>query len=134
MEQWLIGCIAISFCFAAPKALVQAPPMTVNQLSESLRARPAGAEADALANKVRAWFGPDNLKKGPQPKVDRLAVAWAVEIPSSVSDRIVAVKSPERRIPLQRIGATDVYATVQPLANGRMKVDVRNVLTFSANS
>jgi hypothetical protein len=24
--------------------------------------------------------------------------------------------------------------SVQPLANGRMKVDVRNVLTFSANS
>lgn len=92
--------------------------MTVGELRAALAAKPTGAEAEALAGRVRTWFGAENLKKGPAPKVDGLSAAWAIEIPGAASEPIVATKSPDGRIPLQRIGATDVFAAVKSSENG----------------
>ena len=42
--------------------------MTPKQLEGTLAARPSGAEAAALAQTVRTWFGAENLKRGPNRK------------------------------------------------------------------
>jgi hypothetical protein len=39
------------------------------------------AEAHDLAVRVREWFGREELKNGPDPMVDELTVAWALEAP-----------------------------------------------------
>src|SRR5262245_56393215 len=66
--------------------------LTPGKLSQRLAAQPKGDDADKLADEIRAWFGKENLLKGPPPKVDGLEVAWAIESPGvSVAPRVVSV-------------------------------------------
>jgi len=92
--------------------------MTVNELRSALAAKPTGADAESLAAKVRTWFGADTLKKGPGPKVDGLSVAWAIEITGVAAEPTVTTKLVDGNFPLQRIGSTDVFATVKTYENG----------------
>ena len=92
--------------------------MTVTEFSEALKNR--GTDKRALAERVRTWFGAENLKRGPNPKTNELGVAWAIEaanIGKSGEPRVVS-EDGEFALPLKRIGSTDVYAAVVSLPEG----------------
>jgi enterochelin esterase-like enzyme len=96
--------------------------LTPTSLSAALSAKPAAAEADALAARIRTWFGgTENLLKGPAPKIEDLTVAWAIEAPG------LAANAPAPRVvsdvvaftmPLVKVGDSGLYAGVATLAHG----------------
>jgi enterochelin esterase family protein len=100
----------------------EAQALTPSSLSAALSAKPSGAEADALAGRIRAWFdGSANLVKGPAPKIDDLTVVWAIEAPG------LAANVPPPRVvsdvvafmmPLVKVGDSGLYAGVATLAHG----------------
>ncbi len=97
-------------------ALAQ-PPLTPTDLKSALS---SGGDKVALAEQVRAWFGADNLKRGANPKVNDLTVAWAIEVadlkageePRIVSDSGTFTQA------LQRVGTSDIYVAVSTLPEG----------------
>jgi enterochelin esterase family protein len=96
--------------------------LTPTSLSAALSAKPAAAEAEALAERIRVWFGgSESLVKGPAPKIDDLTVAWAIEAPG------LAANAPAPRVvsdvvaftmPLVKVGDSGLYAGVATLAHG----------------
>ena len=95
--------------------------LTPKTLQSALAAKPDGAAADALADRIRAYFGgSDNLLKGAAPRIDDLTVAWALEVPQlppNVTPRVVADVG-FLNLPLARVGAGSVYAAATTLAHG----------------
>ena len=90
-------------------------------LAAALAAKPAGAEAEQLAARIRAWFnGSPSLGNGPAPKIDELTVAWAIEAPGLPATAVPRVVSDvvAFTMPLVRVGDTAVYAGVATLAHG----------------
>lgn len=110
-----------------------APPLTPASLRTALAAQPAGEEAAALAGRVRALFGgADALAKGPNAKVEGLTVAWAIAAPGAGSAPQVVSSDGVVRLPLLRLGDTDVYAASVELPPGaamrwRYEVDSKPV-------
>ena len=118
--------IRTPFCFAAlllaSSALAQDAPLTPKALETALAAKPQGADADRLADRIRSYFGAEALLKGSAaPKIDELTVAWAVEIPNLPADapapRVVS-DAVHFTMPLVKVGSAGVYAGVATLANG----------------
>src|SRR2546423_1357890 len=66
-------------------------PLTPASLREALAAKPSGAEAEKLAERIRAYFGKEQLLKGPAPKTDELTVAWALESPDTSGPKVVSL-------------------------------------------
>ena len=95
--------------FAAPRASAEDPPLKPQTLSAALQADPKGADAEKLADGIRKWIGPDNLKKGSRARVDGLTAAWAMEAPGAKSVKIL-INNGKADQDLIRVGATDVYA------------------------
>jgi enterochelin esterase family protein len=96
--------------------------LDARSLAAALSAKPAGAEADALAGRIRTWFGgSENLVKGPAPKIDDLNVAWAIEAPGLVANapapRVVS-DVVAFTMPLVKVGDSGLYAGVATLAHG----------------
>jgi enterochelin esterase family protein len=81
-------------------------------LQAALAAKPTGAEADKLAEQIRAWFGKEELLKGAAPKIDDLTVAWAIEAPTAKAAPRVISSDAKIILPLNRIGNSEVYAAV----------------------
>ncbi len=92
--------------------------LTPKSLQNALAAKPAGAEAEKLAERIRAYFGKDNLPKGPAPKVDELTVAWAIEAPNATAAPRVMSDDGKFSQVLNRVGDTDVYAAAVTLPWG----------------
>jgi enterochelin esterase-like enzyme len=111
----LACCLALSL---SPQAQGQEPPLTPKTLQRALAARPAGAAAEQLAERIRATFGRENLLKGANPKIDALAVAWAVEVPEAGSAPKVVSEDGKFVLALRRIGDTPVYAAAATLPEG----------------
>lgn len=87
-------------------------------LQKALAANPRGADADKLAEQIRAWFGKEALIKGAPPKIDDLMVAWAIEAANAkAAPRVVSLDGKFTQ-PLNRVGTTDVYAAVAELKHG----------------
>src|SRR3954462_7815446 len=112
----------IVICSVAVAALAQpAAPLTPKSLQAALAAKPEGAEADALAERIRAYFGgSEALMKGGAPKIDELTVAWALEAPQlapNVPVRVVADVG-SLNLPMVKVGTTGVYAAVANLSHG----------------
>ena len=96
--------------------------LTPKTLEAALAAKPSGADAERLAARIRTYFGgTEALTKGAAPKIDELAVAWAVEAPVPPANgapvRVVADVG-GFSLPLARVGETAVYAGVARLAHG----------------
>jgi enterochelin esterase family protein len=91
--------------------------LTPQSLAARAKARLSGEEAEALAQRVREWFGKASLPIGPTPKVDGLDVAWAIEAPGAVAAEVVAVGG-NFRLPLVRLGQTNVFAAATSLPDG----------------
>ncbi|MBV9863715.1 MAG: hypothetical protein JO316_00040 [Abitibacteriaceae bacterium] len=119
MNFWtsvVLGAALITVTTVGVKA--QEPPLTPEGLRAALAARPTGEQATQLADKVRNWFGRDNLAKGPRPKVAGLDTAWAIEAAGDNIAPAVVAADGAFRLPLTRIGTTDVYAGSALLPEG----------------
>ncbi|MDQ3815099.1 MAG: enterochelin esterase, partial [Armatimonadota bacterium] len=92
--------------------------LTPQSLRATLAAKPSGDEASRLAEKVRTWFGKGNLATGAKPKIDALNVAWAIEAAGENPAPAVVSEDGTFRLPLVRLGATDVYGASVELPNG----------------
>ena len=97
-------------------------PLTPATLGAALAASPQGADADRLAERVRALFGgADALAKGGPARIDELTVAWALEVPelppNSPAPRVVS-DVVHFTMPLTRIGSSGLYAGVATLSHG----------------
>jgi enterochelin esterase-like enzyme len=113
--------LLVCCCLSSSSAAQDSAALTPKILQAALAAKPEGAAADALAEKVKTYFGgPDVLVKGAPAKVDELTVAWALEVPQpppNVTPRVVADVG-FLSLPLTRIGTSDVYAAAAALAHG----------------
>lgn len=92
--------------------------LTPKALGVRLAAWPTVDDAERLAETIRAWFGKDNLSRGPAPKVDGLEVAWAIEVPGDAPAPRVVSEDGAFSLPLIRVGTTDVYAGAVSLPEG----------------
>ena len=98
-----------------------AAPLTAKALDRALAAKPAGAEADRLAERIRAAFGgTESLAKGAPARIDELTVAWAIEVPALPADSPPRVVSDvvHFNMALTKVGSGGVYAGVATLAHG----------------
>ena len=102
--------------FAQKSAHGSQAPLTHGELRQALQNAPMEADADRLAERIRSWFGRENILRGAAPKVDGLAVAWAIEAPSLKSDPLI--KSDRLLVRLNRVGVSNVYAAVAILPQG----------------
>ena len=95
--------------------------LTPKALQAALAAKPQGADAEKLAERIRAYFGgPENLKKGAAPKIDDLTVAWAFEAPELPANAVTRVVADVGSliVPMMKVGTGGVYAGAATLAHG----------------
>ena len=92
--------------------------LTASLLHELL-ADPDIPKATELADRIRVEVGADALEKGASPWESELTVAWAISAADAKQPPIVTsdVGLPFR-LPLRRLGSTDVYAGSSVLAEG----------------
>jgi enterochelin esterase-like enzyme len=115
----LVTIVALSGSFAQAQESHSLDPKT---LSAALAAKPDGAEADRLAERIRAYFGGRDVLMGGAPaRADELTVAFAIEAPNlpatGPAPRAVADHG-MFGLPLVRVGASGVYAGVATLTHG----------------
>jgi enterochelin esterase family protein len=105
---------ALAVALATVGASPVTPPRDPVALSDALKHE---RDKDGLADAIRQWFGPDELKRGPRPKISDLTVAWAIEAPGVERGKEPRVVSQDGSftLPLKRVGKTDVYAAVATL-------------------
>ena len=117
-----LATLAVTTLVLSGVADANAQTLTPKTLDEALTAKPAGADATALAERVRTYFGgTDVLVKGAPPKIDELAVAWAIDAtaaPANGATVKVVADVGGFILPLTRVGETSLYAGVAMLAHG----------------
>src|SRR5437870_5457470 len=122
MSGILLYCAVIQAAPGATDDQDGSAPLTPKTLATALAAQPTGADADRLAERVRADFGGrETLMKGAPPKIDELTVAWAIEsplLPATVTPRVAADVGNGFVLSLTPIGTTGVYAGVAALSHG----------------
>jgi enterochelin esterase-like enzyme len=120
--KWPIACVAGAL-FCSSVALAQ-EDATLNpkSLEVAIAAKPAGPDAERLADRIRSYFGGrDVLMRGAPARVDELTVAFALEVP-----QMPATSPPPRAVAdhgmfnlaLTRVGTSGVYAAVARLTHG----------------
>jgi enterochelin esterase-like enzyme len=92
-------------------------PLTTASLREKLSAKLTADDAAALAEKVRAFFGKNNLAAGAAPKVDGLETAWAIEAPGATAAEVVSLDG-DFRLALVPVGKDGLFAATVPLPDG----------------
>ena len=108
---------------SASMALAQeGPALDPKSLLTALEAKPAGAAAERLADRIRTYFGGRGvLLKGAPARVDELSVAFALEAPNlpaaGLPPRAVADHGMFNLV-LTKVGAGGVYAGVANLTHG----------------
>jgi enterochelin esterase-like enzyme len=115
----LVTVIALSASIALAQ---EAPTLNPKSLSAALAAKPEGAEADRLAERIRAYFGGrDVLMRGAPARADELSVAFAIEAPNlpatGPGPRAVADHG-MFALPLIKVGTSGLYAGVATLTHG----------------
>ncbi len=111
---WLT--IFVALLFWQP-ALPQ-EPLNPQSLRAALALNPKDEDANRLAERVREYFGKEEILKGSAPKIDELTVAWAIEIaPNQPAPKIVG-DTAKMLLPMPRIGTTNVYAVVVSMGHG----------------
>lgn len=97
--------------------LAQTPELTPAELKTALS---VGGDKAPLVERLRTWYGADNLKRGANPKVNDLTVAWAIEtagLKAGEEPRVVS-ENGKFTLPLQRVGTSDIYTAVATLPEG----------------
>jgi len=100
----------------------EAPALDPTSLSAALNAKPDGAEAERLADRIRAYFGGrEVLLRGAPARADELTVAFALEAPNlpatGPGPRAVADHG-MFNLPLTKVGTSGLYAGVANLTHG----------------
>ena len=123
----LAGLLSFTIVAVAVAAAAQRPPadasLDAKALEAALAAKPQGADAERLAERIRTAFGGrDVLMRGAAPRIDELTVAWALELsdplPADVPPPRVARDTGNVNYAMTRVGQTNVYALVRTLAHG----------------
>jgi enterochelin esterase family protein len=83
---------------------------------KALLAKPEGAAASELADKLRKWFG-DAIKHGGAAKSEGLDAIWALEAPDAKGVSVTGIDGPYR-MKLQQLPGTGVWAGVDSLSDG----------------
>ncbi len=98
---------------------MELPSLSVASFAEDVKNR--RSDKEQLAERVRRWFGAENLKKGPNPKQDDLRIVAAIdagtELPKGVTPALVS-EDGTYRLPLRRLGKSTVYAAETSLPEG----------------
>jgi enterochelin esterase family protein len=113
--------VAVAYCVCGVAVAQEPPSLTPRTLQAALAAKPDGAEAEKLAERIRGYFGgSDILVKGAAPKIDELTVAWAFEAPQVAPNAVTRVVADVGSliVPLTKVGTTGVYAGVATLSHG----------------
>ena len=112
----LLSLFALSAASHAQDTPKPAPPAVATFADDLKR-----TDGDALAARVRQWFGADYLKTGPYPKMDDLRLVAAIETtappPAGVTPAFVSDDG-KYRLPLRRLGTSNVYAASTELPEG----------------
>jgi enterochelin esterase-like enzyme len=116
-----LSALIVAACSLGGVAFAQDAPLTPSSLQTALAAKPQGAEAEQLAERIRGYFGgSEALLKGAAPKIDELTVAWAFEapqVPANAVTRVVADVG-SLIVPMVKVGSSGVYAGVATLSHG----------------
>jgi hypothetical protein len=91
-------------------------PELLHQQLEAPAGHGSNADAAELATRIRVWFGENELRAGPEPKIEQLTAAWTLEAASAHPS--VTTDDGTFRLPLTRVGTTDVSAGVTTLPWG----------------
>lgn len=97
--------------------LALAPPITPSGLQDALQVPPRGADAEALAAKIRAAFpeGTD-LKAGTHaPLIEGNTVAFLLEAPAEPAPRVTGMVNHNRGLDMVKIGDTGLWARVEQI-------------------
>jgi enterochelin esterase family protein len=124
-----IAAVAVLF-FQAGAAHAQGEPYTVSSFQQALSANPVGEAARSVAEKTRAWFGAEELKKGAMPKVSGLTAAWAIEAPEARALPRIVSEDGSFTLTLPRIPGSSIYSAAATLKEGtgiRWKYEVDGV-------
>jgi enterochelin esterase-like enzyme len=112
---YLIGAfLAAVLLLAVPPAVQAQEPLSLHEVEVALARNPNGAEAEALAGRLRGAFG-ERLPAGTAARLEGTRVLWAVECPAG--EPRVSLLGNIRPWTLRRVGATHVYAAVAELRN-----------------
>ena len=114
--------VAVTLLSGSMAFAQEAPPLDTRTLSAALDAKPDAAEAERLADRIRAYFGGrEVLMKGAPARVDELTVAFALEAPNlaatTPAPRAVADHGMFNLL-LTKVGAGGLYAGVATLTHG----------------
>src|SRR5271166_4767096 len=119
---FFLACTAamLAIALVGPSTATQPskPSLTPAALLERLKAKPTGDAAASLAEEIRNWFGKTNLSRGPAPKVEGTAVAWAIEVPGAKAPPRVVFEQGAEPITLARVGDTNVYSASTSFPEG----------------
>ena len=110
--------VALAALPALAQTATKPASLSVSTFADAVKKR---GDKTEFATRVRDWFGADNLKKGAYPKQDDLRVVAAIELPTAPAKNVVpAFVSDDGavRLPLNRIGDTNVYAATTTLPEG----------------
>ena len=111
MKLWIAISLGLMFARVS-MTYQQEEALTPSSLMAALAAQPAGAQAEKLAERIRAAFGKENLLKGAPPRIEDQAVAWAIEAPGAAGAPKVVSEDGTFGTTLARIGNTPVFAAV----------------------
>ena len=111
MKLWIAISLGLMFARVS-MTYQQEEALTPSSLMAALAAQPAGAEAEKLAERIRAAFGKENLLKGAPPRIEDQAVAWAIEAPGAAGAPKAVSEDGTFSMTLERVGNTPVFAAV----------------------
>lgn len=117
--KWLVAGIA-AVLLAAGSCRAQDTALTPKSLQQALAGKPTGADAEKLADRIRAWIGKDKLATGtPQLKTEELTVAWAIESPDATAPPRIVTADDSFSLVLTRLGSSPVYTGAATLSDGQ---------------
>ena len=114
--------LAVTLLSPAAALAQEGPALDPKSLAAALSAKPDGAEAERLGERIRSYFGGrDVLLRGAPARIDELAVAFALEAPnlppSGPAPRAVADHGMFNLV-LTKVGSGGLYAGVAHLTHG----------------
>jgi enterochelin esterase-like enzyme len=117
-----VALVAVTLLVASIAFAQEGPALDPKTLSAALNAKPDGAEAERLAERIRTYFGGrDVLMRGAPVRADELTVAFALEAPNlpatALAPRAVADHGMFNLV-LTKVGTSGLYAGVANLTHG----------------
>ena len=114
--------LAVTLLSASMAFAQEGPALDPKSLLAALDAKPEGAAAERLADRIRTYFGGrEVLMKGAPARVDELTVAFALEatnLPATGPAPRAVADHGMFSLPLTKVGTSGLYAGVARLTHG----------------